>query len=132
MDVTHPAPGALRSLYLSSFRVSDYCFAQVTKVLFQSGSSAPHVATGVEFAKADGSGARMKAFARKEVILAAGAIQVRSRLPSNLLAYDPSVTAVIQALMANEHVYRHLRYCNCPVSATLLCSGRSVFLRSST
>ncbi|RDX45063.1 alcohol oxidase [Lentinus brumalis] len=53
---------------------------QVTKVLFQSGSSAPHVATGVEFANADGSGARMQAFARKEVILAAGAIQTPALL----------------------------------------------------
>ncbi|KAI0716163.1 alcohol oxidase [Cerioporus squamosus] len=53
---------------------------QVTKVLFPSDSSAPHVATGVEFAKADGSGARMQAFARKEVILAAGAIQTPALL----------------------------------------------------
>ncbi|KAI0757742.1 alcohol oxidase [Daedaleopsis nitida] len=53
---------------------------QVTKLLFKSGSTVPHVATGVEFAKADGSGARMQAFARKEVILAAGAIQTPALL----------------------------------------------------
>ncbi|KAI0762282.1 alcohol oxidase [Fomes fomentarius] len=53
---------------------------QVTKVLFADGSSAPHVATGIELAKADGSGSRMKAYARKEVILAAGAIHTPALL----------------------------------------------------
>lgn len=47
-------------------------------MLFEDSSSVPHVATGIEFAKADGSGSRMKAYARKEVILAAGAIHVRA------------------------------------------------------
>ncbi|EIW65340.1 alcohol oxidase [Trametes versicolor FP-101664 SS1] len=50
-----------------------------TKVLF-SGDSAPFTATGVEFAAADGSGSRFQAFARKEVILAAGAIQTPALL----------------------------------------------------
>ena len=52
-------------------------------MLFQNGSSLPLVATGVEFGKSDGSGSRMTAFARKEVIIAAGAIQVRP------LAFSP-------------------------------------------
>lgn len=46
-------------------------------MLFQDNSSVPHVATGVEFAQSDGTGSRMTAFARKEVILSAGTIQVR-------------------------------------------------------
>ncbi|KAI0638751.1 alcohol oxidase [Trametes polyzona] len=50
-----------------------------TKILFN-GNSAPFTASGVEFAAADGSGSRFKAFARKEVILAAGAIQTPALL----------------------------------------------------
>ncbi|EIW59941.1 alcohol oxidase [Trametes versicolor FP-101664 SS1] len=46
----------------------------VTKIVF-SGTSAPYTATGVEFAASDGSGIRYKAFARREVIVSAGAIQ---------------------------------------------------------
>jgi choline dehydrogenase-like flavoprotein len=46
---------------------------QATKILFQPGSN-PAVATGVQFGRA--SGARHTAYARKEVILAAGAINV--------------------------------------------------------
>ncbi|KAI0366021.1 alcohol oxidase [Pilatotrama ljubarskyi] len=45
----------------------------VTKVLFD-GTSLPLLANGVEFAPSNGSANRFKAFARKEVILAAGAI----------------------------------------------------------
>ncbi|KAI0310912.1 alcohol oxidase [Amylostereum chailletii] len=44
---------------------------QVTKVLFEDGSTVPHVATGVEFGTEDG--ARFTAYARRQVILAAGA-----------------------------------------------------------
>ncbi|KAI0364915.1 alcohol oxidase [Pilatotrama ljubarskyi] len=50
-----------------------------TKVLFN-GSSAPFTATGAEFAASDGSGSRYRAFARREVILAAGAIQTPALL----------------------------------------------------
>ncbi|KAH9855720.1 alcohol oxidase [Lenzites betulinus] len=50
-----------------------------TKVLF-SGTSAPFTATGVEFAAADGSGSLFTAFARREVIIAAGAIQTPALL----------------------------------------------------
>ncbi|EJF58504.1 alcohol oxidase [Dichomitus squalens LYAD-421 SS1] len=53
---------------------------QVTKILFQNSTSAPHVATGVEFGKADGTGSRQVAHARKEVILAAGAINTPALL----------------------------------------------------
>lgn len=49
---------------------------QATKILFQNGTSVPHVATGVEFGKADSSGSRQVAYARKEVIVAGGAINV--------------------------------------------------------
>ncbi|KAI0757740.1 alcohol oxidase [Daedaleopsis nitida] len=70
---------------------------QVTKVLFQSGSAAPHVATGVEFGKADGSGARMQAYARKEVILAAGAIQT----PALLQLSGIGDSSVLKALGIN-------------------------------
>ena len=49
-----------------------YGTLQVTRVLFGNSSSVPHVATGVEFGSADGTGNRMTAFARKEVILSAG------------------------------------------------------------
>ncbi|KAI0776230.1 glucose oxidase [Trametes elegans] len=54
----------------------------VTKILFDnaSASAPPHTATGVEFAAADGSGKRFEAFARREVILAAGAIAERLHL----------------------------------------------------
>ncbi|KAI0353229.1 alcohol oxidase [Trametes cingulata] len=52
-----------------------------TRVLFNNGSSAPpYTASGVEFAASDGSGARYQAFARREVILAAGAIQTPALL----------------------------------------------------
>lgn len=64
---------------------ADSSLPQATKILFQNGSSVPHVATGVEFGKADGSGSRQVAYARKEVIVAAGAINVR------LLSNAPSV-----------------------------------------
>ncbi len=47
----------------------------VTKVLFN-GTSSPYTATGVEFAASDGSGIRYQAFARREVIVSAGTIQV--------------------------------------------------------
>ncbi|KAI0820577.1 alcohol oxidase [Trametes gibbosa] len=50
-----------------------------TKVLF-SGSSAPFTATGVEFGAADGSGSLFQAFARREVVIAAGAIQTPALL----------------------------------------------------
>ncbi|KAI0668760.1 alcohol oxidase [Trametes maxima] len=50
-----------------------------TKVLF-TGNSAPYTAKGVEFAAASGSGSRFQAFARREVILAAGAIQTPALL----------------------------------------------------
>ncbi|KAM5530720.1 hypothetical protein V8D89_015613 [Ganoderma adspersum] len=53
---------------------------QATKILFQNGTSVPHVATGVEFGKADGSGSRQVAYARKEVIVAAGAINTPALL----------------------------------------------------
>ncbi|KAI0676166.1 GMC oxidoreductase-domain-containing protein [Trametes maxima] len=46
---------------------------QVTKVLLK-GSAAPYTATGVEFASSSGKGPRYQAYARKEVVLAAGAI----------------------------------------------------------
>ncbi|KAI0360771.1 alcohol oxidase [Trametes cingulata] len=45
----------------------------VTRVLFN-GTTLPLSASGVEFAPSDGSTGRFKAFARKEVVLAAGAI----------------------------------------------------------
>ncbi|THH30273.1 hypothetical protein EUX98_g3938 [Antrodiella citrinella] len=44
-----------------------------TKILFDNSTSIPHVATGIEFG--DASGGRFIAFASKEVIVAAGAIQ---------------------------------------------------------
>ncbi|KAH9920535.1 alcohol oxidase [Epithele typhae] len=47
---------------------------RVTRILFDRNKSAPVVASGVEFASADGSGSRLSVFARKEVILSAGAI----------------------------------------------------------
>ncbi|OSD05574.1 GMC oxidoreductase [Trametes coccinea BRFM310] len=50
-----------------------------TKILFD-GTSAPLTAVGVEFGASDGTGSRYKAFARKEVILAAGAIQTPALL----------------------------------------------------
>ena len=46
-----------------------------SKILFD-GAHVPHVATGVEFGQTDGTGSRFVAYARKEVIIAAGAIQV--------------------------------------------------------
>lgn len=46
-----------------------------SKILL-SGTHVPHVATGVEFGQSDGTGPRFVAYARKEVVLAAGAIQV--------------------------------------------------------
>lgn len=49
---------------------------QVTKINFSNSTSVPHVATGIEFGASDGTGGRFVAYARKEVILAAGAIQV--------------------------------------------------------
>ncbi|KAH9920545.1 alcohol oxidase [Epithele typhae] len=45
----------------------------VTKVLFD-GTNGSVTASGVQFASADGSGSRLSVFARKEVILSAGAI----------------------------------------------------------
>ncbi|ETW78473.1 GMC oxidoreductase 8 [Heterobasidion irregulare TC 32-1] len=51
---------------------------QVTKILFADGSTAPHRATGVEYGSSDG--ARYTAYARREVIIAAGAIQTPALL----------------------------------------------------
>ena len=58
---------------------------QVTKVLFnfKNSSTVPHVATGVEFGTSDRTGERMTAFARKEVILAAGSIHVSDEFRSS-------------------------------------------------
>ncbi|KAI0640680.1 hypothetical protein C8Q79DRAFT_434459 [Trametes meyenii] len=50
-----------------------------TKILFNE-SEAPYTAVGVEFAATNGSGLRYTAFARKEVVLAAGAIQTPALL----------------------------------------------------
>nr|6XUT_A Chain A, Oligosaccharide dehydrogenase [Trametes cinnabarina]6XUU_A Chain A, Oligosaccharide dehydrogenase [Trametes cinnabarina]6XUV_A Chain A, Oligosaccharide dehydrogenase [Trametes cinnabarina] len=50
-----------------------------TKVLFD-GTNAPLTAVGIEFGASDATGNRYKAFARKEVILAAGAIQTPALL----------------------------------------------------
>ena len=47
---------------------------QVTKILFSPSTALPRVATGVQFGTA--SGQRYAAYARKEVILAAGSIGV--------------------------------------------------------
>ncbi|KAF5309416.1 hypothetical protein D9619_012385 [Psilocybe cf. subviscida] len=47
----------------------------VTQVLFKDGTSLPLTATGVQFAPASGGSTRYTAFARREVILAAGAVQ---------------------------------------------------------
>ncbi|KAH9920533.1 alcohol oxidase [Epithele typhae] len=46
----------------------------VTKVLFDGNTNGSVAASGVQFASADGSGSRLSVFARKEVILSAGAI----------------------------------------------------------
>ncbi|THH14086.1 hypothetical protein EW146_g6213 [Bondarzewia mesenterica] len=51
---------------------------QVTRILFADGSEAPHTATGVEFGTSNGT--RYTANARREVILAAGAIQTPALL----------------------------------------------------
>lgn len=48
---------------------------QVTKINWQQGST-PLVASGIEFAPSSGGSTRYNAFARREVIVAAGAIQV--------------------------------------------------------
>ncbi|KAI0310913.1 GMC oxidoreductase-domain-containing protein [Amylostereum chailletii] len=45
---------------------------RVTKILFKDGSTAPHTATGIEFGTQ--GGALRKAYARREVIVAAGAL----------------------------------------------------------
>ncbi|KAI8969674.1 alcohol oxidase [Trametes punicea] len=50
-----------------------------TKVVFD-GTNAPVTAVGVEFAASDGSGGRYLAYARREIILAAGAIQTPALL----------------------------------------------------
>lgn len=52
---------------------------QVTKILFSAFKSQDGslLATGIEFGAADGTGRRFIVGANKEVILAAGAIQVR-------------------------------------------------------
>ncbi|CEL53703.1 Glucose oxidase OS=Aspergillus niger GN=gox PE=1 SV=1 [Rhizoctonia solani AG-1 IB] len=60
---------------------------QVTKILFQSGSN-PAVATGVQFGRASGS--RYTAYARKEVILAAGAINTPALMQLSGIG-DPSI-----------------------------------------
>ncbi|EJD48758.1 glucose oxidase [Auricularia subglabra TFB-10046 SS5] len=52
---------------------------QVTKILF-SGTKAPVTATGVQFKKSDNTGSTFTAFARKEVIISAGAIQTPALL----------------------------------------------------
>ncbi|OJT13666.1 Glucose oxidase [Trametes pubescens] len=46
----------------------------VTKILFK-GMNAPYTATGVKFVASDGNGTQYQAFARREVIVSAGAIQ---------------------------------------------------------
>ncbi|KAH8091359.1 alcohol oxidase [Cristinia sonorae] len=51
-----------------------------TKILFSTSATIPRVATGIEFGRSDGTGNRFTAFARKEVILAAGAIQTPALL----------------------------------------------------
>ncbi len=92
-------------------------------MLFADGSSAPHVATGVEFAKADRSGSRMKAYARKEVILAAGAIHVRSLLRSDSFVVHAHTDEILRRL---QH------YSSFLVSAIPSSSSRSASRRSWT
>ena len=84
---------------------------QVTKVLFKNGSTVPHVATGVEFGTSDGSGERMTAFARKEVILAAGSIHV-----SNVHRYSRPISHF-------RVLVRLLHFFSSPVLATPTSSG---------
>ncbi|OBZ79543.1 Glucose oxidase [Grifola frondosa] len=52
----------------------------VTRVLFASENGVLHTATGVKFGNSNGTGSLFTAFARKEVILAAGAIQTPALL----------------------------------------------------
>jgi len=51
-----------------------------TKIIFANSTTIPHTATGVQFGASDGTGSLFTSFARKEVILGAGAIQTPTLL----------------------------------------------------
>ena len=70
------------------------------------------MATGVEFGKADGSGSRQVAYARKEVILAAGAINVSPMQPFRIVSQKLTDFAVTR---------RPLLSCSFPELATRAC-----------
>jgi hypothetical protein len=59
---------------------------QVTKIIFNPSTVHPRVATGVQFGTP--SGTRYTAFARREVIVAAGSIGVREGMQLGVLIED--------------------------------------------
>ncbi|QRW20797.1 GMC oxidoreductase [Rhizoctonia solani] len=69
-------------LFLSPLILAETTPQQVTKILFKNGTS-PALATGVQFGRNDGS--RYTVYAKKEVILAAGAFMVRINIETGLL-----------------------------------------------
>ena len=83
---------------------------KTTRILFSNSTTVPHVATGIEFGASDGTGSRFTAFANKEVIVAAGAIQVRQ-------------IVLRQLKDAQGRLLRRPRCCNCLVLEILPCSA---------
>lgn len=87
---------------------------QVTKLLFSS-TKVPVTVSGVQFKKTDGSGGTFTANARKEVILAAGAIQTPALLQISGIG-DPAllkslgITTVVNLPTVGKNLQEQARY----------------------